>query len=74
MKISNSDSYGKLEASNRTKYANIKAVIAINKSIKKMSQRGVLLFGSSTFTIQRYNIGLHYDNIDEKDTFLVGNI
>ncbi len=37
-----------------------------------MSQRGVLLLGSSIFTIQRYNIGLHYDNIHVKDTDLVG--
>ena len=36
-----------------------------------MSQRGVLLFGSCIFTMQRYDIGLHYDNIDVKDTDLV---
>jgi hypothetical protein len=36
-----------------------------------MSQRGVLLFGNSIFTIQRYKIGLHYDTIDVKDTDLV---
>jgi len=38
-----------------------------------MSQRGVLLFGSSIFTIQRYKIGLHYDSIDVKETTLVGD-
>jgi len=37
-----------------------------------MSQRGVLLFGISIFTIQRYNIGLHSDSKDVKDVVLVG--